>query len=180
MKALFIINPSSGRQNFKENLNQIAGKLIMDQVVSTIDVFYTEKNLDEIIIRSLNIKKTVVEQDEKEAGLRKILNFGHTIGHGIESSGNLNELYHGECVALGMIPMCDESIKPRLINVLKKCNLYREIEYDWAKIEKATFHDKKANGDTVTITTVNEVGSFELKTIKSHEVIQMAKACLKG
>lgn len=46
MKALFIINPSSGRQNFKENLNQIAGKLIMDQIVSTIDVFYTKKKND--------------------------------------------------------------------------------------------------------------------------------------
>lgn len=46
MKALFIINPSSGRQNFKENLNQIAGKLIMDQIVSTIDVFYTKQKND--------------------------------------------------------------------------------------------------------------------------------------
>ena len=60
-----------------------------------------DENIDEIIIRSLNIKKSVVEQDEKESGLRKILNFGHTIGHGIESSEEMSELYHGECVALG-------------------------------------------------------------------------------
>ena len=46
MKGLFIINPSSGRQNFKENLTQIAGKLIMDQTASTIDVFYTEQKDD--------------------------------------------------------------------------------------------------------------------------------------
>ena len=45
------------------------------------------------------------KEDEKETGLRKILNFGHTIGHGIESSGNINGLYHGECVALGMMFM---------------------------------------------------------------------------
>ena len=43
--------------------------------------------LDEIIVRALTVKKNVVEQDEKEAGLRRILNFGHTVGHGIESSG---------------------------------------------------------------------------------------------
>ena len=72
-----------------------------------------QSHIDDIIIRSLNIKKIVVEQDEKEAGLRKILNFGHTIGHGIESSGNMSELYHGECVALGLIPMCAEAIRPR-------------------------------------------------------------------
>ena len=46
MKGLFIINPSSGRQNFKDNLSKIFGKLIMDQIVPTIDVFYTEKKND--------------------------------------------------------------------------------------------------------------------------------------
>ncbi len=139
-----------------------------------------ESHMDDIIIRSLNIKKNVVEQDEKEAGLRKILNFGHTIGHGIESSEGMSHLYHGECVALGMLPMCSEAIRPRVMAVLKKCNLYRQMQYDWDKITEAAFHDKKANGDTVTVTIVNEVGHFELKTMKCLEVIEMAKACLKG
>lgn len=139
-----------------------------------------EENLDEIILRSLHIKKSVVEQDEKEAGLRKILNFGHTVGHGIESSEGMSELYHGECVALGMLPMCGEAIRPRVIAVLKKCNLYRELVYDWEKIAEAAFHDKKADGDTVTVTTVKTVGSFELKTMKCLNVIELAKACLEG
>ena len=137
-------------------------------------------NIDEIIVRSLNIKKTVVEQDEKESGLRKILNFGHTIGHGIESSENMSELYHGECVALGLLPMCDEKIRPRVIEVLKKCNLYNLIEFDWDKITKAAFHDKKADGDFVTVTLVPEIGSFELKTMKCSDVIEMAKSCFLG
>ncbi|MBQ2770719.1 MAG: 3-dehydroquinate synthase [Clostridia bacterium] len=139
-----------------------------------------EDNLDEIILRSLNIKKSVVEQDEKEAGLRKILNFGHTVGHGIESSEGMSHLYHGECVALGMIPMCGEELRPRLIEVLKKCKLYQKLDYDWEKITEAAFHDKKADGDTVTVTTVNQPGSFELKTMKCLEVIERAKACLEG
>lgn len=139
-----------------------------------------ENNLDEIITRSLNIKKSVVEQDEKESGLRKILNFGHTIGHGIESSEGMSELYHGECVVLGMLPMCSEKIRPRVIDVLKKCNLYRELEYDWEKVTEAAFHDKKADGDTVTVTMVNEVGSFELKTMNCLDVIELAKVCLGG
>ena len=139
-----------------------------------------EDNLDEIIIRSLNIKKAVVEQDEKESGLRKILNFGHTIGHGIESSEGMSELYHGECVALGMLPMCGEAIRPRVMDVLKKCNLYRKWNYDWEKITEAAFHDKKADGDTVSVIIVNEIGSFELKTMKTLEVIELAKASLEG
>ena len=137
-------------------------------------------NIDEIIIRSLNIKKSVVEQDEKESGIRKILNFGHTIGHGIESSVNMEELFHGECVALGLIPMCDEKIRPRVVNVLKKCNLYNLIDFDWYKISEVMFHDKKADGDTVAVTTVNEIGKYEIKTLKCSQVIDMAKSCLGG
>lgn len=139
-----------------------------------------EQNIDEIITRSLNVKKSVVEQDEKENGIRKILNFGHTIGHGIESSESMSQLYHGECVALGLVPMCSENIRPRVIDVLKKCNLYNMIKFDWEKIADAAFHDKKADGEFVTITTVPEIGHFELKTLKCSEVIDMAKKCFEG
>ena len=139
-----------------------------------------ESHMDEIIIRSLCIKKNVVEQDERESGLRKILNFGHTIGHGIESSEGIRALYHGECVALGMIAMCGEAIRPRVIEVLKKCNLYRTLEYDWEKITEAAFHDKKADGSTVTVTTVSEIGSFEMKKMNCLDVIDMAKNVLEG
>lgn len=135
-----------------------------------------KENLDEIIIRSLNVKKYIVEQDEKESGLRKILNFGHTIGHGIESSQT--GLFHGECVALGIIPMCDQKIRPRVINVLKKCNLYNTPEFDWDAISKAMFHDKKADGEMVTVTTVSDVGCFELKTVRCSDIISLAKTSL--
>ena len=139
-----------------------------------------ESSLEEIIVRSLHIKKDVVEQDEKESGLRRILNFGHTVGHGIESSEGMSELYHGECVALGMIPMCGEEIRARLIRVLRKCGLYRILSYDWKKITEAAFHDKKADGDTVTVTLVKEAGSFEIRTMKCLDVIEMAKSSLEG
>ena len=138
------------------------------------------KHIDEIIIGSLKIKKTVVEQDEKESGIRKILNFGHTIGHGIETSVELSKLYHGECVALGLLPMCSEEIRPRVIAVLKQCNLYNLIEFDWGRIEKAIFHDKKADGECVTVTMVSEIGSFELKTIPCHQLTELAKQCFEG
>ena len=136
-------------------------------------------SIDEIIIRSLNIKKNIVEQDEKEAGIRKILNFGHTIGHGIEST-NTEGLYHGECVALGLIPMCDESVRPRVISVLKKCGLYNITDFNFEKIGEAIFHDKKADGDTASVTTVSEIGKYEIKELKCSQVIDMAKSCLKG
>ena len=158
-------------------------KMALTSDSELFDIFENKdvkQNIDEIIVRSLNIKKNVVEQDEKESGLRKILNFGHTIGHGIESSENMSELYHGECVALGLIPMCDKKIRQRVIEVLKKCNLYNLIEFDWDKISEAAFHDKKADGEFVTVTTVPDIGCFELKSMKCSEVIDMAKNCFAG
>ena len=72
-----------------------------------------EENIERIIYRSLRVKKNVVENDEREQGQRACLNFGHTIGHGIEAVKGVrgrrtNGLFHGECVALGMLPMIED------------------------------------------------------------------------
>ncbi|MBP3706765.1 MAG: 3-dehydroquinate synthase [Clostridia bacterium] len=123
-----------------------------------------QDNIDEIIYRSLLIKKSVVEQDEKETGLRKILNFGHTVGHAIESV-NIDKYYHGECVALGMLYFSGPKVKPRLINVLKKLNLPVE---DTTKIEdiiSASAHDKKKSGSSICVVSVESVGEFSLENI---------------
>ena len=133
------------------------------------------ERMDEIITRSLCIKKGVVEQDEKELGLRKILNFGHTIGHGIESFEHLNGLYHGECVALGMIPMVSEELRPRLIKVLDMLGLPTSVELDADEVYRAMTHDKKGEGDSVTVTTVSQPGSFEMKKIAFSELYPLIK-----
>lgn len=146
------------------------------ELLETCDV---GENLEEIIIRSLRIKQSVVEQDERESGIRRILNFGHTIGHGIESSRGMRDLYHGECVALGMLPMCGEPLRPRVIAVLKRCGLYRTLTYDWEEIAEAAFHDKKADGSTVAVTTVDEAGSFRMETVDRKDLISMAKNVLE-
>ena len=75
--------------------------------------------------------------------------------------------------------MCGDAIRPRVINVLKRCNLYNLPDFDWDKITAAAFHDKKADGERVTVTTVPEIGCFELKTMKCTEVIDLAKACFE-
>lgn len=119
--------------------------------------------IDEIITRSLAIKKSVVEEDEREAGLRKILNFGHTVGHGIESEGELSGLLHGECVGLGMLPMCSDEVRARLLSVLKKVGLPTEINVDIDKVISAIAHDKKVESSgSITVTVVKKAGEFEL------------------
>lgn len=123
------------------------------------------QNIDRIIEASLKIKRYVVQEDEKEAGLRKILNFGHTLAHAIESVNDLQNLYHGECVALGMLPMCSLEVRARLLPVLKKLDLPTEVSYDTEKIFEAMSHDKKMAGNSITVVYVPEIGKFEMKTI---------------
>lgn len=126
--------------------------------------------LDEIIPRAIAIKKAVVEQDEKEQGLRRILNFGHTLAHGIESLNPDIDLYHGECVALGMLPMCSEEVRERLIPVLKKLNLPTSCSFDREAAFEALLHDKKSVSGGVNAVLVNQAGSFEIKKLSPDQL----------
>ena len=131
-----------------------------------------------VILRALAIKKKVVELDEKETGLRRILNFGHTLGHGIESVGGLSELLHGECVALGMIPMTSPAIRPRLIALLESYHLPTRYEGDLLPVLDAVAHDKKMAGDSIRYVYVEEVGKYEIRSATLPEYAQLVKEAL--
>ena len=129
-------------------------------------------NIDKIIELSLLIKKRVVEEDEKEAGLRKSLNFGHTIGHGIETTLN-GELFHGECVALGIIPMCGDKIKNDVITVIKNIGLPTEYVFDRERVEEIISHDKKSGGEKITVVKCDEIGSFYFEELTVKEIMNL-------
>lgn len=126
-----------------------------------------KSNIDKVIELSLIIKRDVVESDPKESGLRKILNFGHTVGHAIESAG---ELLHGECVALGMLCMCAEDVRARLIPILEEIGLPTRHELCANELYGFILRDKKADGDKITLTYVSEIGKAELKKIPIEEI----------
>ncbi len=132
----------------------------------------TEKNIEKIIERSLRVKKYVVEQDEKEQGLRKVLNFGHTIGHAIEAAAE-GELFHGECVAIGMLPMCSEEIRERVVRLLVKVGLPTEYDADREKLYEALTHDKKSEGELISTVICNKIGSFEFKKQSAEELMKL-------
>jgi len=123
------------------------------------------ENIDRIIEESLKIKKYVVEEDEKETGLRKILNFGHTIGHAIESENKFQELYHGECVALGMLFMVSPDVRNRLLTIYEKLNLPTKIDFDVDRIIELIKLDKKTAGDRITVINSNKIGTYEMRKI---------------
>ena len=124
----------------------------------------SEAQIEEIIANALRIKAHVVEADEKEQGLRKALNFGHTLGHGMESvSGNL---LHGECVALGMLPMIEsKALQKRVRAVYRRIGLPTRTTYNKEKVLAEMLHDKKAQGGQITVIKVPGLGCWRAETI---------------
>ena len=131
--------------------------------------------VEQLLYGALSIKKAIVEQDEREGGLRKILNLGHTIGHGVESAAK-GGLYHGECVAIGMMPMCSQSVRARLQSVLERLGLPTATDLDKEEIWQAMQHDKKSNSTGFSAVFVDEPGKAYAKNITFEQM----KTILEG
>lgn len=153
-----------------------AGLIYDKKLFELFEKGQVEDHIDEIIYAALCVKKDVVEKDEKEADLRKILNFGHTIGHAIESYYHLTQFYHGECVAMGMLYFIeDKDIKQRTLQIYKHLHLQAETPYDPDQVYQLLTRDKKANGDMVTVVKVKEIGHAYLEELKLQDVRNVLK-----
>lgn len=131
--------------------------------------------VEELLYGALSIKKAIVEQDEREGGIRKLLNFGHSIGHGVESAAK-GSLYHGECVAIGLLPMCSQPVRARLQPVLERLGLPTSTDLDKEQIWQAMQHDKKSNSAGFSAVFVDEPGKAYAKNITFAEM----KTILEG
>lgn len=136
--------------------------------------------VEEIITAALRIKMNVVEQDEHEAGLRRVLNFGHTIGHAIESisADEPYPLLHGECVALGMLAITEGEVRRRLMHLLHRYDFPTAFRCDESRFREVLLHDKKAQSGDITVVLVDEIGSFSLKTETVDSIIARIKGVI--
>ena len=145
--------------------------------------FMTE-NIDKVLKRDLNVlkklienciklKAAVVEQDEKESGLRKILNFGHTYGHAVEKVTKYKKYTHGEAVVCGIVfafnlaekrGLIDKNYKFFADDVIKKYDFVKIPQYKMGKMIKFMLADKKSDGKSITFilpTDYSTVKAFE-------------------
>lgn len=132
-----------------------------------------DENIEQVLYYSLRYKKGVVERDEKEQGERKLLNFGHTIGHGIEAATaeSSEPLLHGECVALGMLPMIEtRMLQRRTISIMKKLNLPLSYKADPDTIMSYIKSDKKRHGGLITVVKVKTPGLGYLEDVPMQEL----------
>ena len=157
---------------------------------------FADLDIEYVIGKAIQIKADVVEKDEKEAGLRKVLNFGHTLGHGIEAycedkrladiwkdtaytdDKDRRGLLHGECVGLGMLAMCDEDVEERIERILVKLNLPTKASFDAEKAMEAVTHDKKSNGTNISTVYVSKIGTYELRDMTVEELADRLRKLL--
>ncbi|MBP3436647.1 MAG: 3-dehydroquinate synthase [Clostridia bacterium] len=129
------------------------------------------KDLPTIIERALSIKKAVVEEDFKETGPRRILNFGHTVGHAIESLLG-GEWLHGECVALGMTYFSSQTVLNRLLPLLERYKLPTKADFNKDDLLPYLKRDKKAVDGGVLTVLADEIGKGYIKTLSFDELLQ--------
>ncbi len=137
--------------------------------------------LEEIVFQTARIKAEIVEKDEKDLGLRSILNYGHTIGHAIESASDF-QLQHGKAVAIGMtaaarisnrMSILDENEVVRLKNIIEKAGLPTEMPN--LKIEdifSAMKHDKKVLQDKVRFVLLKSIGNAFITDEVSLDLVE--------
>lgn len=137
--------------------------------------------LEYIAKANCEIKASVVEKDEREGDLRAILNFGHTIGHAIETVSNF-ELLHGECVALGMIAafkmavyleMANKKEFERVKGVLQKIGLPTNLPgIDVEKVYSQMFLDKKVKGNKLLFVLPRKIGEVVQLSIDDEALVK--------
>ncbi|MEG0314167.1 MAG: 3-dehydroquinate synthase [Erysipelotrichaceae bacterium] len=132
------------------------------------------ENLEEIIYKSLMVKKHIVEIDEKEQNERKLLNYGHTVGHAIESLNGLGGVYHGEAVGLGMLALTNNpEIHTKLIKILTKLEAPTTTQIDKTQAINLIKKDKKASMNTISIILVEEIGKAYIKEVNFKELEEL-------
>ena len=138
----------------------------------TLKDFQTSKDeIGKLIERNVDIKYNVVADDEFETGERKLLNFGHTIGHAIE---NTAKLPHGSAVSIGMVVACIISKKingfshegtEKVKQLLSKYYLPVAFDFDKEKTWKILLHDKKKSGSDMNFVVLDKIGKASIKKI---------------
>jgi 3-dehydroquinate synthase len=161
----------------------IGDKYLFDLIEKSVSAIEKRDNeiLTDLVAKSVRFKALVVSEDEKETGVRRILNFGHTFGHAIEM---YSSVHHGLAVAAGMELATEYSFmrgligkdeKEKIINILKRFGLLEEHNIPDNQIERYILHDKKKTGSEIYFIFTEGIGNAFAEKIPVREVIDFYK-----
>lgn len=139
-----------------------------------------------VISRCVALKADVVSQDEFDTGVRQMLNFGHTIGHGIEAQSEF-AISHGQAVAIGMsivtkasvaMQICNAETHMQLINILRKFDLPYTTEYTAEQLYQSALSDKKRSANAVNLIVPKAIGNCQILSTPISEIKTFIEAGL--
>lgn len=163
-------------------------EVVKHALIDDISKFeYIEKNyksilalnlemLEYLVTRSVKIKARIVEVDEREGGLRRVLNLGHTWGHAVEK---ITGIPHGQAVSIGLVfsaklsynkGMLSEDERDRIVNLLSALGLHIQVKADSAKVLETLQKDKKKIGNGVHYVLMKGIGQVEVVEISFDEL----------
>jgi 3-dehydroquinate synthase len=161
-------------QTFFQFLEQNSGNiLVMDRGC-----------LGRIILSCCELKARVVEQDEKESGLRAILNYGHTLGHAIETLAGYGTLVHGEAVAIGMalaarvslaMGYCGEGERSRIVALLERFDLpHTPPRIDHSRLAETLLTDKKNRSGIIRFICNRGIGDHVVANLTVEQLLSLS------
>ncbi len=141
-----------------------------------------DMDMEQVIVRCADIKRTVVEADEFDKGERMLLNFGHTLGHAIEKYYNYDGISHGKAVAIGMCVMSRYTEKAgltktgtiqRLSECLAKYGLKTDTDIPLSELVGSCLNDKKRESDFINIIACEKVGASRIVKMSIPEFYKL-------
>jgi 3-dehydroquinate synthase len=159
------------------------GGLFKELEKRTLSFYQKDKKaLARLIFANVTIKTAIVEKDEFERGDRRLLNFGHTLGHAVE---NLYALSHGQAVAIGMVAACmiseeftDFEDTARVITLLKKYGLQTLAAFDPKEVMNILRMDKKREKDSMNYVLLNKIGQAVVRVIPIAQLEKLLQSII--
>ncbi len=166
---------------FSDGMGEVikAGCIKSAQLFEKIENKDVKENIEEIIFECVDIKRSVVERDEKEQGERALLNFGHTIGHGIEKLHNFSGVSHGEAVGIGMLMiseigekagLTEKGTADRIKAVLEKYNMKTSDNHSAESIIEAMQSDKKRTLNGINFVMLKSIGNSFIYPVENEKI----------
>ncbi len=166
-----------------------AAEIIKYGVLADAELFETVRsgklmeNLEDIVEKCVTIKRDVVAEDERDTGLRQLLNLGHTLGHAVEKNSDFT-LTHGKCVSIGTVLIArsawrkgysESDLTGAIEEAARACGLPTETDGTAEEIARTALVDKKRRGGEITLVVPKRIGQCELVKVPVEELVDWAK-----
>jgi 3-dehydroquinate synthase len=144
--------------------------------------------MEDILARNVTVKRDIVAGDERDTGKRQLLNFGHTIGHGIEKLSGYS-VTHGSAVATGMViagrgaalmGLCGKECPREIAEAVKLRGLPYETDFSPEHLIEAAFYDKKRRGERISIVLPERIGKCVLKDFSMDRLAEFIRLAMRA